>query len=335
MKKIVFITGHDSNVVNKRYLNLTPNGKGKFKNCQFFFNELIRDYDYIVVLEQLKKRLDISISSDRLIFIAGEGSSIKKYKKKFLDQFGHVITCQTRIKHNSKLIRSPGHSWFFTKKTYDELLNTTKIEKTKSLSIIVSNKTMTKGHRNRLLFCLKLKKRLGNRVDLFGRGFKEFDDKWDMIAPYKYSVAIENSIEDHWITEKLTDCFASHTYPFYVGAPNAKDYYNSNSFAVIDIEDFEKSVTTILNILDDPKHYEKHLKFVKDSKIRYLNKHSVIPMVCNFINERLDNLDNKTKSSLLKIFPENRGYLHTNKMIKKVKRYLRYFFYKILYLLKL
>ena len=140
MKKIVFITGHDSNVVNKRYLNLTPNGKGKFKNCQFFFNELIRDYDYIVVLEQLKKRLDISISSDRLIFIAGEGSSIKKYKKKFLDQFGHVITCQTRIKHNSKLIRSPGHSWFFTKKTYDELLNTTKIEKTKSLSIIVSNK---------------------------------------------------------------------------------------------------------------------------------------------------------------------------------------------------
>ena len=45
--------------------------------------------------------------------------------------------------------------------------------KTKLLSIVVSNKTFTKGHRDRLEFCLKLKERLGDKVDLFGNTEKK------------------------------------------------------------------------------------------------------------------------------------------------------------------
>ncbi len=30
--------------------------------------------------------------------------------------------------------------------------------------------------------------------DLYGRGFRHIDDKWEGIAPYRYSIAFENSL---------------------------------------------------------------------------------------------------------------------------------------------
>ena len=303
IKKIRFFTGHDSSEVNEYYLNLTPNGKGVFQNCQFFFNEDIKDYDYVVVFEELYEKIDVSIPMDRVIFVAAEATSIKIYDQKFLDQFGHVITCQKGIQHRSKYLKSPGHSWF-SKKSYDELMNITDVAKTKSLSIVASNKTFTKGHKDRFEFCLRLKEHLGDKVDLFGRGFNEFDDKWSVIAPYKYSIAIENSIEQDWVTEKLGDCYTSHTFPFYMGAPNVGNYFNSKSYELIDISDFEKSLRTITRIIDNPDHYNNHLAFLTEAKHAYLNKHSVIPMICDFINGELSKTKCNSTNKELIIFPE-------------------------------
>jgi hypothetical protein len=321
-KIIKFYTGHDSSEVNNYYLSLTPNSKGQFNNFQFFFNEDIKYYDYIVVFEKLSKEIDASIPLDKIIFVAGEATSIKKYDQFFLDQFGHVITCQKRIQHKSKFLKSPGHSWF-SKKTYDELLNTTTIEKTKLLSIVVSNKALTKGHKDRLSFCLKLKDQLGDKVDLFGRGFNEFDDKWEVIAPYKYSIAIENSVEDHWVTEKIGDCYTSHTFPFYMGAPNIKNYYNPNSYELIDINDFEKSLTTIMGVINDPDHYSNHLEFLKEAKYDYINKHSIIPMVCDFINNTLDKSSHQLKNEQFTISPEKSNFFQKIKKIESLNKWYK------------
>ena len=91
------MTGHNSLEVNNYYLNLTPNGKGLFNNFQFFFNQDITDYDYVVVFEGLYEEIVVSISLDKVIFIAGEAASIKRYNQNFLEQFGHIITCQETI----------------------------------------------------------------------------------------------------------------------------------------------------------------------------------------------------------------------------------------------
>tara|TARA_B110000879_G_scaffold209576_1_gene297661 strand:+ start:1895 stop:2887 length:993 start_codon:yes stop_codon:yes gene_type:complete len=314
-KKIKFITGNSSLELNNYYLSLTPENKGIFNNFQFFFNTDIEDYDYVVFFEHFSKEVKVSVCLDKVIFIAGEATSIKKYKQNFLDQFGHIITCQEDIKHKSKFLQSPGHSWF-SKKSYDELINIDNIKKTKLLSIVVSNKAFTKGHKDRLDFCLKLKERLGDQVDLFGRGFNEFDDKWEVIAPYKYSIAIENSVENHWVTEKIGDCYTSHTFPFYMGAPNIEDYYNPDSYALIDVLDFEKSVAIITNIINDSNHYNNHLEFLKESKRFYLNKHSIIPMVCSFIDKKLSEAEDESENKELIIFPEKLNFHQNNKLLK-------------------
>ena len=314
-KKIKFYTGHDSTEVDNYYLDLTPDSKGIFNNFQFFFNKDIKDYDYIVVFEGLYKKIDASIPMDNIIFIAGEATAIKKYDQFFLNQFGHVITSQEGLHHRSKFLKSPGHTWF-SKKSYSELMSINHVEKTKLLSIVVSNKAHTKGHKDRLEFCLKLKKRLGEQVDLFGRGFNEFDDKWEAIAPYKYSIAIENSVEDHWVTEKIGDCFTSHTFPFYMGAPNIENYYNPNSYELIDLLNFEKSVTIITNIINNSDHYNNHLEFLKESKLSYLNKHSIIPMVSGFLENKLSGLEGESKNKQSMILPEKINFYQNYQFLK-------------------
>jgi hypothetical protein len=321
---INFQTSNTSNDIEKQLLRLTEDGEGGKGNCKFYFNKDLECYDYLVVFEELSKKIKINIPKRNLIFIAGEATSIKSYSQKFMDQFGHIVTCQKKIKHKSKFLRSPGHSWF-SQKTHNELMNINSIKKTKLLSIVVSNKTLTKGHRKRLEFCLELKEKLGDKVDLFGRGFNDFEDKWDVIAPYKYSIAIENSIEDDWITEKLGDCYTSHTFPFYYGAPNVDAYYNPMSYELIDITDFDGTLKRIQQILNNEKHYEKHLQYLIEAKCDYLNKHSMLPMICNVINKNIK-IKEATEDNLneLTIYPYKIGLFQKtiNKFIRHAKRLL-------------
>ncbi len=49
--------------------------------------------------------------------------------------------------------------------------------KTNLISFITSNKAFTQGHLDRIEFVEKLKARYGNRIDVFGREYRDFDDK--------------------------------------------------------------------------------------------------------------------------------------------------------------
>ena len=149
---------------NKNILKLTPNNDGIWKDFNFIINnedEYEEEIDYLVVFEGIDTDIKIQNVNYDLIFIAGESESIKKYNKDFLNQFDHIITCQRSISHPSKFYSPSGHTWFINK-TYNELKRIIDVPKTKLLSIIVSNKVTTKGHRKRLEFCLKLKKEFGN-----------------------------------------------------------------------------------------------------------------------------------------------------------------------------
>ncbi len=269
---------------NKNLYKLSIDGEGQWKDYKFRINDNYQESDYLVVFEGVDEDIRIGKLKYDSIFIAGESESIKRYSKRFLNQFDHIITCQRNIIHPSVLHFTPGHTWFVNK-TYSQLNSIKSIKKSKLLSIVVSNKVFTEGHKKRLDFCLKLKEILGDSVDIFGRGFNEFEDKWDVLAPYKYSIAIENSNEDDWVTEKIGDCFLTHTFPFYFGAPNIDKYFKPKSFELIDIEDFPNSFKKIKKIINDETHYAEHLDSVIDSKYKYINNYTMLPIVYNFIEK--------------------------------------------------
>lgn len=281
---------------------------------QFYANTEIASCDFYIVFEGLEKKEKILCPPSNTIFVAAEPSSLKRYDESFLAQFATIITCQRGIRHGNICYNQPGHTWFI-KKNYDELMRTASVRKSKLLSIVTSNKQESEGHRKRYEFCMKLKEYWGDSADLYGRGINEFEDKWDVLAPYRYSVAIENYIEPDWVTEKIGDCFLAHTFPFYYGAPNISKYYMEESFVTIDIDNFELSSRKIEAVIADEFHYENNLAALLDSKTRYLNNISLVPMLHGFIMGGSCK-DNQPKEEMV-FYPEkSKAFLFFKKMFK-------------------
>jgi hypothetical protein len=262
----------------------TPAGSGKWNNYQFFINDsAINECDYWVVFNSILSNTEAcNCNPGNTIFLACEPASISKYYPRFLNQFSHVITCQREITSPHVTYFHQGQPWFVNK-NYDELAMTNEIIKTKQISIITSNKQYTDVHKKRYAFSMSLKEYFGDAIDLFGRGVKDFQDKWDVLAPYRYSIPIENSSFDDYFSEKLYDCYLTHTFPFYYGCPNIKNYFSERSYITIDITNLDASKRVIEGILNDSSHYEKHLPFLIESKKTYLNTYNLFPLIVNFI----------------------------------------------------
>ncbi|GIT92600.1 hypothetical protein JANAI62_31630 [Jannaschia pagri] len=113
-----------------------------------------------------------------------------------------------------------------------ERLDTTK---TAEVSLIASAKRDLEGHRLRHAVVEALPE--GAPVDVMGRGYKPFEDKSDGLAPYRYSVVIENSRERGYITEKLIDAVLCRTIPIYWGAPDVGDYLDTRGLIICETLD--------------------------------------------------------------------------------------------------
>jgi hypothetical protein len=220
------------------------------------------------------------------VLITGEPESVEKYSAEYARQFAYVITSQRSLPHSNKFYWPQALPWFVGK-SFDELTSIVGIEKIKPLSIITSTKTITKGHRLRLEFAQKIKKHYGDHVDLFGRGIRDFDNKWDVIAPYYYSIAIENTRCNSYFTEKLADCFLAKTFPFYHGCPNIQEFFPGQSLQSIDINNFGATIKTIDKIIDDPQHYSRSLSFLDISRNKVLFEYNLFPLIVRFIETEM------------------------------------------------
>ena len=232
-----------------------------------------------------------------------------------------MITCQREIKHQNKYYFHQGHNWFVGK-NYDELINKILIPKTKKLSVIVSNKQFTDGHKKRFDFVMKLKDHFKDDLDLFGRGINDIDDKWNVLAPYKYSIAIENYVCEDWITEKIYDCYLSHTFPLYYGCPNVQRYFKEDSFSLIDINDVGKTIKIIEDILSSESFYDLHLESIIEAKIHYLKNFNIFPLITNYIEGNDLKIEKLKEKEVIK--PEN--FLTTKQsqnIISKIKSKFR------------
>jgi len=97
------------------------------------------------------------------------------------------------------------------------------LDKSKMCSLIASAKRDTAGH--------KLRHRIADwvqgasrDVDVMGRGYTPFERKADGLAPYRYSVVIENVQEKNYFSEKLVDAVLCSTVPIYWGCPNLERF---------------------------------------------------------------------------------------------------------------
>lgn len=92
------------------------------------------------------------------------------------------------------------------------------------LSVIVSRKLMTAGHRLRQEALSKFPEKLG---DVYGIDHKPLGEKVEALQEYRFHIVIENNQKECYFTEKLLDCLVTGTVPLYWGCERIGDIFDT------------------------------------------------------------------------------------------------------------
>jgi len=273
-----------------------PNEDFIWGNYQFILSDQASDYDYIVVIDNIKKELEINCAKDNIILFTGEPPSVKIYPNEYLNQFGKIFTCQNNIlTRNNAFPSIPPLPWMlgctlennshaciskqFLDYNFFSTLECTK-NRLNKICIITSNKKQTKGHRRRVNFATRIKDALPNLIDIYGNGFKHIDDKFEVLSKYRYTIVIENCAYKNYWTEKLSDAYLAGCYPLYYGAPNIESYFSSDEMTPINILEFDETIKKVLFLINN-NIYEKKIEFINQSKIKVLNEYNMFEIIAN------------------------------------------------------
>ena len=110
------------------------------------------------------------------------------------------------------------------------------------ISLIASMKNDFRGHKLRHKLISFDQSQTDQLLTPLGRAYEQFDDMVSALAPFRYSVIIENCIEPHYFTEKILNCLACKTIPIYWGHESVKQYFDTSNWLFFnDLEDgYEK-----------------------------------------------------------------------------------------------
>ncbi|MHB1188696.1 glycosyltransferase family 10 domain-containing protein [Thiobacillus sp.] len=290
-----------SPIPQRYFLHQLPAGNPVWGNCRFSFDPEDRDYDWLVVYEDLrtankegKRGLQETLAcpARHTMLITSEPSSIKHYGNAYVGQFGCVLTSQETwaLPHPDRIFSQAGLIWIYgvgadRVMSFDHMVAHPPMEKTRDLSMVFSPKTMRHTlHRQRNEFMRQLMD-LMPEMEVFGHGARPLDDKAEALDPYRYHIAIENYIGLHHWTEKLADAFLGLTLPFYCGCPNAADYFPPESFIPIDMKDPVGAARIIRQAIRD-NEFEKRLPAIREARRRVLFEHNLFAVVSREIGKR-------------------------------------------------
>ncbi|MEN9343777.1 MAG: Chrysochromulina ericina virus [Chlamydiota bacterium] len=164
--------------------------------------------------------------------------------------------------------------------------------KTKMCSIM-TGKNYTEGHKLRHLAYETYR-------DYFD-GYKGYDTTWarwrdPWINDYRFSVAIENSKQSHYFSEKIVQLFRAGTVPIYWGCPTIGQFFDMDGIIVFDtleelgeilknlsVEDYEKRRAAILH------NFELAEKYPQNNLIEYPDRADALDVIWPYIKHYFEN----------------------------------------------
>lgn len=271
-----------------------PTEKKVWENFRFIFNEDEEPYDYLVVFDDPHSTIKPKCALSNIFHVSTEPRWTSKYDNGYLQQYARLIGCPSKETHAGSISTPPYINWhvgWSPSQTesgmtldFDQITRLFDRPKKKQLSVICSALAGDPYHAQRLTFVKKLKEHYGDKIDWFGRGIVDMDDKLEALQDYRFHIALENSYFPYYFTEKITDCFLTGSFPIYYGCDELTEFFPEKSFVSIDIADFEGAVKvidrTIANDLD-----KANKEYMRQSQQLVLYKQQLFPAIAKIINE--------------------------------------------------
>jgi hypothetical protein len=290
----------------------TPGGRGVWGDCIFLSPDApgADEPDYWLVYEELGAAEEARVAPGRVVFVTGEPEAKRYYAPEFLAQFGLVVTSQARIQGANVVHTQPALPWHvgvrrhtrgrgdplgrdFATLGYDEL-RTADPDKPRELSLVCSAKRDVEGQRRRLAFAERLQEHFGARLDWFGRGTRPIEDKWDAVAPYRFHVVLENTVEADYWSEKLADAYLGLAFPLYWGCANLEDYFDADSFVALDLERPEDAIAAIERALAEGVTPVRAAAVAR-ARDAVLDRYNLFPAIAGLLDECPDGPPHRVK----------------------------------------
>ena len=112
-----------SNLPVSGWLHQLPHGAPVWGGCEFIFERDAREYDWLLVYDDLPARPseskkttheDLACAPEHTLLVTSEPSSVKIYGDDFTRQFGAVLTSQPEwaLPHPRRIFSQPALHWF-------------------------------------------------------------------------------------------------------------------------------------------------------------------------------------------------------------------------------
>lgn len=264
-------------------LRQTPHRQGIWENIKFTLEPVDR-CDYLVFLNNLMPVEVRTQCPPENIWAVMQEPYLRGHSDWLIEKhdfFAKVFTHHPPSPDPKYIASHPALPWYVNR-SYDQLATMPAPAKTKQVSWVVGNADDLPGHAQRYALLKAIQQDPKLDIDLFGRAVKPIADKWDGLAPYHYSLAIENSSSQDYWTEKVADCFLARTVPIYYGCTNLEDYFPKEAFIRLDITDPLASLATLRKILksDDPGQRQAA---VEEARELVLNRYQLFPFMAGMI----------------------------------------------------
>jgi hypothetical protein len=265
----------------------TPGGSGVWDGVAFTRGEFGQP-DWHLILNSIhwnEKRVKFQGRPNRTMFAIGEPpTEIHRPWHEAQVDGSIVLTCDESLSDNPParrhyITQPPCMGSWSVQKSYDELKSQSPIEKSRNLSWVCSEEAILEGHNYRLDFLNKLKAEI--EFDHFGRGFYPVDDKWGALAPYRYSIAFENSCYDYYFSEKLFDCYVAETMPIYYGSKIITQFVPAESLIILDPED--PDAPRIIEDISKSGIWKKNRDAVLEAKRLVLDEYNMFARIAKFM----------------------------------------------------
>jgi len=278
------------------WLRQTPDGDGRWGDARFHLNARAVGAGWLVVYDDVRTVVRTDVPAERRILVVSEPPGVKTYLPGYAAQFGTVLSPMPIDGYAGRHVRGQtGLPWWFglafepgrpvPRVRYDfaALRDLPVGNKRPCLSAVVSTKSLTPRHRQRVDFVVALGQRLGDRFVLFGRGFAVIGDKADAILPFSHHLVIENNDEDGFFTEKLADSLLGWSVPLFSGCRDIGRYFDPGAIEPIDI-DAPGAMDRIEAILREPVGPAR-IASLAAARRRILHEHNLFALLARVTAE--------------------------------------------------